>query len=109
MTTGKTGNEAVKKTAAETPRAAEVAANGPATIDVTLEVQGKELTFTCPASAEDAPMDFLLAMEAEKPLTAFAELLGAEGMAEMRAAGARVSDFSNFVMAWKGAAGLGNA
>ena len=60
------------------------------------------------ASAEDAPFDFFLKMEEEKPLAAFAALLGDEGLAIMRAARASIKDYQKFIEAWNEAVGLGN-
>ena len=77
------------------------------TVDIAIEVRGKELTFTCPASIEDAPADVAFHLEDEKPLKAFRTLLGEDSMNEMRRAGATVKDFGNFVETWTEAVGLG--
>lgn len=109
MPAAKTGTEAVKKTAAEAPASArEVTGAAPETTTVTIEVRGKDVEITCPASAEDAPFDFFLKMEEEKPLAAFAALLGDEGLAVMRAARASIKDYQKFIEAWNEAVGLGN-
>lgn len=77
------------------------------TVDVTITVLGEEMTFTAPASMEDAPADVIFHMEDEKPMKAFRTLLGEDEYGRLRAAGARVRDFTAFIEAWTDEVGLG--
>lgn len=77
------------------------------TIDVSVTVRGEDLSFTCPASIEDAPMDVGFHLEDEKPLKAFRLLLGDEAVERMRTAGATMRNFGEFIEAWTDAVGLG--
>ena len=77
-------------------------------IDLTIKVNGEDVTFTVPASIEDASVDVLFNLEDEKPLAAFRALLGEEGVQRMREAGATGRDFTRFISEWTEAAGLGN-
>lgn len=77
-------------------------------IDVTFEVQGKEVTVQCPPTIEDAPFEVPMLIEDEKPMKAFVLMVGDDGVDKMRAAGATVKDFTKFIEAWQEAAGLGN-
>lgn len=76
-------------------------------VDITIDVNGEEMTFSCPPSIEDAPADVIFHMEDEKPMKAFRTLLGETDMNRMRAAGARVRDFTAFIEAWTDEVGLG--
>ena len=78
-------------------------------IDVVVNINGEDVTLQCPPSIEDAPIDVVLFIEEEKPISAFKALAGAEGMQELRNAGATVKDFTAFIEAWQEAAGLGNS
>ena len=77
------------------------------TVDITINVRGEEMTFTAPASMEDAPADVIFHMEDEKPMKAFRTLLGEGEYGRLRDAGARVKDFTNFIEAWTDEVGLG--
>lgn len=90
---------------------AEVAAEsdeGPATVEITVEVRGKEYTLTCPASFEDADPDALLYIEQEKPMSAFRELIGEAQWRRMKGAGWTARAFQAFVEKWQEEVGLGN-
>lgn len=76
-------------------------------VDITVDVNGEEMTFSCPPSIEDAPADVIFHMEDEKPMKAFRVLLGEENLGRMRNAGARVKDFTHFIEAWTEEVGLG--
>ena len=76
-------------------------------VDITINVRGEEMTFTAPASMADAPSDVIFHMEDEKPMKAFRTLLGEDEYGRLRAAGARVRDFTAFIEAWTEEVGLG--
>lgn len=105
----KSGTAETQKIASEmSPAAVETVASGIETVEVSIEVRGKSLSFECPGRAEDVPFDFFLKMEEEKPLSAFAVMLGDQGLAKMRRAGATQEDFNQFVTKWTEVTGLGN-
>ena len=76
-------------------------------IDLTVEVQGEDMTFSVPGSIEDAPADVIFYMEDEKPMKAFRTLLCEDEFRRMRAVGATVRDFTRFIEAWTEETGLG--
>lgn len=87
---------------------AKTEAIGETTVTFTVEIQGKEVELTAPASIDLAPMDAALAFEEEKYLKAFSIILGPVQMDHLRRAGATTSDYSEKVMsAWNEVTGLG--
>lgn len=108
MAVSKTGTEATREAAKQTPVGKEVTGTFD-TVEVTVvTAKGKEETFTCPAKAEDVPYRFFLKMEDEKPLSAFAAMLGEDGLNRMDRIGATQADFNQFIEKWTEASGLGN-
>lgn len=78
------------------------------TVTFTVNIRGKEVELTAPASLDDAPMDAGLAFEDEKYMKAFSIMLGPSQMQKLRNAGARSSEFGGTIMnAWSDATGLG--
>lgn len=88
---------------------AEAAGDAPSTVDITVEIRGKEFTLTCPAAFEDADPDALLYIEQEKPMSAFRELIGEGQWRRMKGAGWTARQFQSFVEQWQKEVGLGNA
>ncbi|MCX7445819.1 hypothetical protein OS125_11305 [Corynebacterium sp. P7003] len=91
---------------------AEVEAEGTDTdeaamVDFTVEIRGKEVNLTAPASFDDAPFEVMEAFENDRIATALKILLGPAGWNKLRAAGTRVSEFHHVVEAWNEATGLG--
>lgn len=83
--------------------------DAPATVEITVEVRGKEITVTAPAAFEDADPDALLYIEQEKPMSAFRELIGEGQWRRMKGAGWTARHFQKFVEQWQAEVGLGNA
>lgn len=78
------------------------------TVTFTVNIRGKDVELTTPASIEDAPMDAGLAFEDDKYMKAFAIMLGPAQMQKLRNAGARSAEFGGTIMsAWSDATGLG--
>lgn len=86
----------------------EVSEDAPSTVDITVEVRGKEITVTAPAAFEDADPDALLYIEQEKPMSAFRELIGEGQWRRMKSAGWTARHFQSFVEQWQAEVGLGN-
>jgi hypothetical protein len=99
---------AAKLSGAEDEVATE-ADHAPATVEITVEVRGKEITVTAPAAFEDADPDALLYIEQEKPMSAFRELIGEGQWRRMKGAGWTARHFQKFVEQWQAEVGLGNA
>lgn len=78
------------------------------TVTFTVNIRGKEVELTAPASLDDAPMDAGLAFEDEKYMKAFSIMLGASQMQKLRNVGARSSEFGGTIMnAWSDVTGAG--
>ncbi|OJI03952.1 hypothetical protein [Corynebacterium diphtheriae] len=78
------------------------------TVTFTVNIRGKEVELTAPASLDDAPMDAGLAFEDEKYMKAFSIMLGPSQMQKLRNAGARSAEFGGTIMnTWSDATGLG--
>lgn len=87
---------------------AEVSDEAPTTVEITVEVRGKDITVTAPAAFEDADPDALLYIEQEKPMSAFRELIGEGQWRRMKGAGWTARHFQSFVEQWQKEVGLGN-
>ncbi|MBH5296195.1 hypothetical protein [Corynebacterium ulcerans] len=88
-----------------TPAQAEI--NGE-NIEFEVEVKGKKIALTAPASLDDAPVETAIAWEEEKFVKAFSLILGPQQMQKLINAGATVRDFTESVMpAYTEATGLG--
>lgn len=102
-----TTEEKVKAKASETTAQEREADDEIETVEFTVEVRGKELTFTIPSDVDDVDGDAALDMENGKLRNAVAKILGERQMMKLRQARYRKSDIEKIAIELNEAWGLG--